>query len=110
MQDAVRPQVRIATPMYAWWHLQAVLGLRRRLLRHYGVKRWDGLSPHDMDTALAADHLGWQQHRVKAALNYFASFPTEIEEALADNAAYNFETLSRMLPQAERFNAGLEEN
>jgi hypothetical protein len=48
----------------------------------------------------AADLLQWPVARVQAALNYAAAFPREIEEALEDNDATDFQALSRMLPQA----------
>lgn len=56
-----------------------------------------------MDVARTAEHLHWPAFRVQAALNYGTAFPDEIEFALNDAAAMNFETLSRMLPQATRF-------
>jgi hypothetical protein len=43
---------------------------------------------------------------VQAAVNYAAAFPGEIEQALADNDAADFETLKRMLPQTFEFAAG----
>jgi hypothetical protein len=41
--------------------------------------------------------------KVQAALNYAEAFPAEINEAVAENDATDFETLRRMLPQAVSF-------
>lgn len=58
------------------------------------------------DTAKVAKHLHWPESKVKAAFNYAKAFPDEISEALADNDAMDFASLSRMLPQAKEFLAG----
>ena len=54
------------------------------------------------DVARAAEHLGWPETRVRAALNYAAAYPDEIEVAIQDNVA-SFEELARLLPGIERF-------
>lgn len=56
-----------------------------------------------MDAKKTAELLRWPAARIKAALNYAAAFPEEIEAAIQDNDAMSFEALSRMLPQAEEF-------
>lgn len=61
---------------------------------------------NDLDVARTAQHLGWPEVRVQAALNYAAAFQDEIETAISDNASVDFTILSRMLPQAEVFKAG----
>lgn len=48
-------------------------------------------------------HLKWPEVKVQAAINYAKAFPEEIESALSENAATDFETLKRMLPQAAQF-------
>ena len=53
--------------------------------------------------AEVATHLRWPEARVQAAFNYAKSFPDEINGAIADNDAMDFESLSRMLPQAREF-------
>jgi uncharacterized protein (DUF433 family) len=58
---------------------------------------------YGMDAQETARHLHWPTYRVQAALNYAAAFAEEIEQAIADNAAYDFEAISRLLPQATRF-------
>ncbi len=50
-----------------------------------------------------AKHLRWPEAKVQAAVNYAKAFPEEIESALEENAATDFEALKRMLPQAVRF-------
>lgn len=50
-----------------------------------------------------AEHLKWPEAKVQAAVNYARAFPDEIEGALADNDAMDFEALKRMLPQAVEF-------
>ena len=50
-----------------------------------------------------AAHLEMSPLKVKSALNYAKAFPGEIESALKEHEASDFETLSRMLPQAEIF-------
>jgi hypothetical protein len=41
--------------------------------------------------------------KVQAAVNYAGAFPEEINEAMAENEATDFEALKRMLPQAAEF-------
>ena len=50
-----------------------------------------------------AGHLKWSEAKVQAAVNYAGAFPEEINAAMAENEATNFETLKRMLPQAIEF-------
>ena len=40
---------------------------------------------------------------MEAALNYASAYPQQIETALADPTACDFESLKRMLSQAEEF-------
>ncbi len=49
-----------------------------------------------------ARHLRWPEAKVRAAANYAAAFPDEVEQAIADNDATDFETVRRMLPQATK--------
>jgi hypothetical protein len=55
------------------------------------------------DVSAVARHLRWPEVKVKAAVNYAEAFPEEINEAVAENEATDFETLKRMLPQATEF-------
>ena len=53
------------------------------------------------DATKTAAHLEWPIAKVQAALNYARAFPEEIESAIQDNESCSFETVSRILPQAE---------
>lgn len=55
------------------------------------------------DAAAIAKYLRWPASKVQAAFNYAKAFPDEINTAIADNDATDFEALSRMLPQAKEF-------
>jgi hypothetical protein len=55
------------------------------------------------DAAAVAKHLEWPTPKVQAALHYAEAFPDEIEEAIADLHAVDFDALRRMLPQAAEF-------
>ncbi len=58
------------------------------------------------DAGAVAKHFRWPKAKAQAALNYAKAFPEEIETAIAENDAMDFEALSRMLPQAEEFIVG----
>lgn len=58
------------------------------------------------DQQAVAKHLRWPQGKVQAAAHYAGAFPEEIDEAIAENDATDFEALKRMLPQATEFVAG----
>ena len=55
------------------------------------------------DVSAVAGHLQWPEAKVQAAVNYAEAFPEEINEAMAENDASDFETLKRMLPQVTEF-------
>lgn len=55
------------------------------------------------DVAKTANHLRISPLKVRAALSYAGTFPDEIESAIADLESSDFTSLSRMVPQAERF-------
>ena len=58
------------------------------------------------DVSAVAEHLNWPEAKVQAAINYTKAFPQEIEGALSENAATDFEALKRMLPQAVELGSG----
>lgn len=58
---------------------------------------------YDMSLSKTAEHLGWPATRVQAALNYARAYRQDIEQAISDNDAFDFEALSKMLPGAECF-------
>jgi uncharacterized protein (DUF433 family) len=55
------------------------------------------------DASAVARHLKWPEAKVQAAIGYAKAFPEEIEEAVSENAATDFEALKRLLPQATEF-------
>jgi hypothetical protein len=55
------------------------------------------------NVSAVATHLKWPKVRVQAAVHYAEAFPEEINAAMAENEATNFEKLKRMLPQAIEF-------
>ena len=61
---------------------------------------------YDMDVAQTAEHLGWPEVRVKAALNYAEAYPQEIDDAISDNDSWDFAAISRLLPNAIEFKSG----
>ena len=70
---------------------------------------WEGLllvQSYRADVSAVAKHLKWPEAKVQAAVNYATAFREEIERALSENAAMDFEGLKRMLPQATRFVSG----
>jgi len=56
------------------------------------------------DAARTAEHLQWPEVKVRAALNYASAYPDEIEAAIEDNSVA-FETLTHLIPDAQRFPA-----
>src|SRR5271155_3422493 len=58
---------------------------------------------YQKDASAVARHLKWPVAKVQAAVNYAAAFSEEINEAMAENEAIDFEALKRMLPQATEF-------
>jgi len=55
------------------------------------------------DVSAVARHLKWPEVKVQAAVNYAKAFPEEINAAIVENEATDFEALKRMLPQATEF-------
>lgn len=58
------------------------------------------------NVSAVAKHLRWPPTKVQAAVHYAEAFPEEIDAAIAENDATDFETLKRMLPQSIEFAAG----
>lgn len=55
------------------------------------------------DVSAVARHLKWPEGKVQAAINYAQAFPEEINTAMAENEATDFEALKRMVPQTAEF-------
>lgn len=60
------------------------------------------LHSYGQDVPAVAKHLRWPETKVRAALNYAEAFPEEVQEAIAENQAVDFDALKRMLPQATK--------
>jgi hypothetical protein len=58
------------------------------------------------NVAAVARHLRWPEAKVQAAFNYAKAFPEEIDQAIAENDAMDFEALKRKLPQATELVVG----
>lgn len=61
------------------------------------------LRAHDNDVVKAAAHLKWPEAKMHAAVAYTKAFPSEVEDAIRENDAVDFEVLSRLLPGIQRF-------
>lgn len=57
---------------------------------------------HGGSPEAVAMHLEWPLPRVRAALAYADAFPGEMRVALEDNQRFDFDQVSRMLPEAAR--------
>lgn len=53
------------------------------------------------NTKGAAEYLEWPEFRVRAAVHYTEAYPKEINEALAENDAMDFDALKKILPNLE---------
>jgi uncharacterized protein (DUF433 family) len=60
------------------------------------------LKTYDGNVGKTAAHLKWPEAKVHAAIAYTEAFPNEIEQALADQASYDFTKVSRLLPGIKR--------
>lgn len=63
----------------------------------------------DMDAERVATHFRRPVAWVKAAFHYYQAFPEEIEQAIEDHLAADFEGLKRMLPNARQVTIPLDE-
>jgi len=61
------------------------------------------LESYRQNLSSVAEHLRWPEAKVRAAVNYAEAFPDEVQEAIAENEAVDFDALKRMLPQATDF-------
>ncbi|MCX6378775.1 MAG: transcriptional regulator [Armatimonadetes bacterium] len=60
------------------------------------------------DAEQTAQHFGRPLAWAKAAFHYYEAYPQEIEQAIADHANGDFETLKRSVPNAQVLSLGLE--
>lgn len=64
---------------------------------------------YGMDAEQVAAHFQRPLAWVKAALNYYEAFPKEIDQAIEDHLASDFETLKRALPNTQLMEVSLED-
>jgi hypothetical protein len=62
-----------------------------------------------MDVEKVAEHFERPVAWVKAAFHYYEAFPEEIEQAIEDHKATDFETLKRALPNAQQMTVVLDD-
>ena len=77
---------------------------RQAYLKNSNLAVWQVirlLQQYEGNIDKTAEHLQKPIPWVKAALNYSEAYPLEIENAIADASASNYETLKRLLPQTE---------
>jgi hypothetical protein len=55
------------------------------------------------DARKAAQYLEWPETRVRAAMHYAEAFPGEIESALEENDAMDFDALKKTLPGLQEY-------
>ena len=80
---------------------------RQAYIQGMGLAVWEVVfvaRSNGMDVARTAERLEWPENKVRAALNYAAAYPGEIQAALEDNDV-GFDALARMLPGLQRFSA-----
>lgn len=58
----------------------------------------DVAKDYQMDPEKTAAHFGWPTWRIQAALNYYEAFPDEIDTAISENHAMDYEKLKRLFP------------
>jgi hypothetical protein len=58
-----------------------------------------------MNAARTAQHFRWPVNRVRAGFHYYAAHKEEIDRVIADNHSVTRQTLERLLPQLEVFQA-----
>jgi uncharacterized protein (DUF433 family) len=64
----------------------------------------------DLDPQTTAAHFGKPLAWVKAALNYYAAFRDEVDQAIEDHHATDFESLQHALPNAQILKVSLADD
>ncbi len=78
---------------------------RQAYIQGSGLAVWEVVKlarAYGGDVARTAESLDWPEVKVRAALNYAAAYPEEIEAAIADSQP-TYESLAALLPGLERF-------
>jgi uncharacterized protein (DUF433 family) len=84
---------------------------RQAYLQGSGLAVWEVVwlaRYYQMDADETARHLDCPAYRVQAALDYATAFPEEIDPVLEEQASMDFESLSRLLPEATCFVTGTD--
>jgi hypothetical protein len=79
---------------------------RQAYLQGSALAVWEVMllvNSYKKNVSAVAKHLKWPAVKVQAAVNYAVAFPGEVDEAIAENEAADFEALKRLLPQATEF-------
>jgi hypothetical protein len=77
-------------------------GGRRACLQGSSLAIWEIIlvcRSYNMDLEKTAAHSDWPAFRLEAAINYWKAFPQEIELAIQDSAAFDYQQANNMLPQ-----------
>lgn len=91
---------------FAFIDFRDMAGGRQACLQGSSLAVWEVMlvaRDYKNNAAEVARHLRWPEAKVQAAFNYARAFPEEINGAMADQQAMDFESLSAMLPQAKEF-------
>ena len=91
---------------FAYIDFRDSAGGRQAYMQGSTLAIWEVLllvQSYKADVLAVARHLKWPEAKVQAAVNYARAFREEIEGAMSENAATDFEALRRMLPQAKEF-------
>jgi len=91
----------LRTSEYAFIDFRDSIVGRQAYMQGSGLAVWEVVMivrGYDGDMERVAKHLQWPIQRVQAAINYAVAYPDEIDSAIADNAAYDAERVTRMLP------------
>lgn len=70
-----------------------------------GLRIWKVIltaQSYEMDAEKTAEHFSVPVWRIQAAFHYYEAFAAEIDAAINDSKAQNFDTLKRRLPKLER--------
>ena len=93
---------------FAWIDFRDSAAGRQACIQGSSLAIWEVMlvvRSYKHDLKAVAKHLRWPAAKVQAAVNYAEAFPEEIEEALDENQAIDFQVIRRMLPQATEFSA-----
>lgn len=91
---------------YAYIEFRDSIAGRQAYVKSTGLAVWEVAMvarDYGWDEEKVAAHLHWPLARVQGAFIYARDFQAETDAALADNDAYDFATVRRLLPRSEQF-------